>query len=496
MEFDIFNKKKEDPLIDNKFFSNDKDGISQYKKIEEYEYTITQKSIDNIKKWMEKNKNIDANKEKYVNSIRYIYYIYLDNDIRCITAINSPFEFVKIMLLTFVNPLKKKDSLLRHFNNVIGVKIKLKDIIRINDNQKSGIKLKQLKEHYLNIFTNNDIYLYILNIIKTKYPPKYDVNKCYIYRYHNNDLSRCIVYPKKIRDIDELKKIVERIYKYDFSEDIKYDLIKQENYYFMIEMIVLLDKYNEKYGDSFKLLDNMTYHRNTIDKKLDEYGYDIYETLKNFEIFIKQFIRNNDNNKLSKKSSKNPSKKKLKKLEKDNPSKIKEKVKKSSKKSVKIDNKDDDKKLLNKIQKPSKTHDSDNSTISDDSEDDIESIDDKKTDDKENKKKIDINKNTKIIDDIKNKAITTFIKNNLQKKKDSFTTIKTIVNAFEKSKVYKNLAQTNIIIKRNYIVSYLQKYKWFTDNYRDMYKNTRSVILNYTLLNKHFYIKNNFYIKR
>ena len=76
-------------------------------------------------------------------------------------------------------------------------------------------------------------------------------------------------YEAKIKDIDELKNILERFYKYKFTEYIKFDLIAQENYYFLIEMIVLLDKYNEKNGDNYKLMGELSFHRNTIDKRLE-----------------------------------------------------------------------------------------------------------------------------------------------------------------------------------------------------------------------------------
>jgi len=133
MEFDIFNKGDE-PKINNKLFSEDNEGISYYTKKENYEYVITKKSIENIKLWMRNNKQkTEDDKSKYINTIKYFYYIYLDNDIRCIASINPPNDFVKIMLLTYFNPVKREDSLLRHFDDIINVKIKLIDIVGLND---------------------------------------------------------------------------------------------------------------------------------------------------------------------------------------------------------------------------------------------------------------------------------------------------------------------------------------------------------------------------
>lgn len=474
MEFDIFNKGDE-PKINNKLFSEDNEGISYYTKKENYEYVITKKSIENIKLWMRNNKQkTEDDKSKYINTIKYFYYIYLDNDIRCIASINPPNDFVKIMLLTYFNPVKRDDSILRHFNDIIDVKIKLIDIIRLNDIKKSGLKLKTLKEKYLKEFTNNDAYSYTLNIIKTKYPPKYEVKNCYIYLFNYDNIQKCIIYPEELKTKDDIKKIVEHVYEYDFNDNSKYKLIATEKCYFMIEMIVLLDKYNQKYGDKQLLLNDLTYHRNTIEKKLEKYGFDIYENTKKFAQYIKKFITNDvkidkkPSKKMSKKSSKKTSKKILKQIKDKKDSK-----KDSKKSSKKITDKNQNIMLVKKKNKID-----DESTITSDSEDDTDTdISNDKT-----IKHVNNDKDKQLtFDDIRNKSLTLFLKNTLHKKKGDFTTVKKLIEAYNKSNEYKKLQEAKITINRSYIVSYLAKYKWYKDNYREKYKNIRSVIMNYII---------------
>ena len=432
MEFDIFNKG-DDPKINNKLFSEDDEGISYYTKKENYEYVITKKSIENIKLWMRNNKQkTEDDKSKYINTIKYFYYIYLDNDIRCIASINPPNDFVKIMLLTYFNPVKKEDSLLRHFDDIIDVKIKLIDIVRLNDIKKSGLKLKTLKEKYLKEFTNNDVYSYTLNIIKTKYPPKYEVKNCYIYLFNFDNIQKCIIYPEELKTKDDIKKIVEHVYEYDFNDNSKYKLLATEKCYFMIEMIVLLDKYNQKYGDKQLLLNDLTYHRNTIEKKLEKYGFDIYENTKKFAQYIKKFITNDV--KSDKRTSKKMSKKSSKQIKDKKDSK-----KDSKKSSTKIIL---DKKQNSMVVKKKNKID-DESTITSDSEDDI----DTDTDISSNKtiKHINNDKDKQLtFDDIRNKSLTLFLKNNLHKKKGDFTTVKKLIEAYNKSNEYKKLQEAQI----------------------------------------------------
>ena len=479
MEFDIFNKVDE-PKINNKLFSEDDEGISYYTKKENYEYVITKKSIENIKLWMRNNKQkAEDDKSKYINTIKYFYYIYLGNDIRCIASINSPNDFVKIMLLTYFNPVKREDSLLRHFDDIIDVKIKLIDIVRLNDIKKSGLKLKTLKEKYLKEFTNNDVYSYTLNIIKTKYPPKYELKNCYIYLFNSDNIQKCIIYPEELKTKDDIKKIVEHVYEYDFNDNSKYKLIATEKCYFMIEMIVLLDKYNQKYGDKQLLLNDLTYHRNTIEKKLENHGFDIYENTKKFAQYIKKFITNDVKNdkksskKMSNKSSKKTSKKSLKQI-KDKKDSKKDSKKENKKSSTKITL--DKKQNIMLVKKKNKIDDE--STITSDSEDDTDTdISNDKT-----IKHVNNDKDKQLtFDDIRNKSLTLFLKNNLHKKKGDFTTVKKLIEAYNKSNEYKKLQEAKITINRSYIVLYLSKYKWYKDNYREKYKDIRSVIMNYII---------------
>jgi len=474
MEFDANNIQKKDPLLKNDFFDTDVDGISHYKKVDDYEYIITKKSIESIKLWMKNNKlQKNDDNTKYINSIKYIYYVYLGDDVRCYGAINSPYEFVKIMLLTYVNPVKKNDSILRHFDNAIDVKIKLVDIVRFNDMKKSGIKLKELRDYYIKIFNENDIYTYILNILKTKYPPKNKLVNCYVYLYTYNNIKKCIVYPEEIDTLNDLKKIIEHVYEFDYNDTIKFKLIATEKCYFMVEMLVLLDKYNDKYGDKNKLLKELTnFNRNTIDKTLDIYGFDIYENTKKFTQYIRKFITKEPIKKLSKKKSKKTSKKIEKKS-----------VDKLAKKIIKQDTEDDEEKIVDENPKKMSKKNNDNiSTITSDSEDYSDS-DTNQTSNNIKTLNTDIKgKETKqTFDDLKNKSITAFIKHNLHRKKDGYTTIKKLVNAYSKSNEYKKLHELNISVNRKYFITYLQKYKWFTDNFREKYKDIRSVLLNYIL---------------
>lgn len=479
MEFDIL--RKDTFEIKNNLFSEDDNGISYYKKNINYEYIITKKSLDTAKAWMQNNKqNNDEDKSKYINTIRYFYYIYIDNDIRCIASINSPYDFVKILILTYINPLKKSDSLLRHFEDIFAVKIKLISIIKLNDMKKSGIRLKELKDDYLKNFTT-DIYTYVLNIIKLKYPPKYQLNKYYIYNYEYGKQKRCIIYPREIVDKDEFTNILKNIYQYDIVNIDKYKLITIEKCFFIIEMIVLLDKYNEKY-DKYKLLTELTYNRNTIEKYLAKYGFDIYDNEKRFCNYMKQF---------SSKSSVNNSKKNID----DDTDKIKNINKKTLKKITKND---DNKQIINtnKLVEKKKNivikkmiENNSESTISTDSEDDKDSDDSsdyKNTTKKthvvvEKTKKQITNVDEDMINNKKNKSLTQFIKNNLHKKKGEFTTVKKLISAYKNSTEYKNLKIDHIVINRTYIITYLEKYKWFNDNYRTKYKDIRSVIMNHVI---------------
>jgi hypothetical protein len=476
MEFDMNNIQKKDPVLKIDLFDTDVDGVSHYKKLDGYEYIITKKSIESIKLWMKNNK-LQKNEDntKYINSIKYIYYVYSGDDVRCYGAINSPHEFVKIMLLTYVNPVKKNDSILRHFGDATDVKIKLVDIVRFNDMKKSGIKMKELRDYYIKIFNENNIFTYILNILKTKYPPKNKLVNCYVYLYTYNNIKKCIVYPEEIDTLNDLKKIIEHIYEFDFNDNIKFKLIATEKCYFMIEMMIILDKYNDKYGDKSKLLIELSnFNRNIIDKTLDIYGFDIYENTKKFTQYIRKFITTKS---VKKEPNKKSSKKKSKKTE-------KKPVKKIIKNIIDNDTEDHEENISNeKPKKKSKKHNDNISTITSDSEDDSDN--DSYTDksqkyiskNTENKAK----ENKQTFDELKNKSISAFIKHHLHRKKDGYTTIKQLVKAYAKSNEYKKIQKININVNRKYFITYLQKYKWFNDNFREKYKDIRSVLLNYVL---------------
>jgi hypothetical protein len=79
------------------------------------------------------------------------------------------------------------------------------------------------------------------------------------------------------------------------------------------------------------------------------------------------------------------------------------------------------------------------------------------------------------------KSINLFIKNKLHKKKDSYITIQNIIEQYKKGVEYNKINKYGVDVSRKYIVEYLNKYKWFRDNFKTKHKDIRSVLLNYEL---------------
>jgi len=100
---------------------------------------------------------------------------------------------------------------------------------------------------------------------------------------------------------------------------------------------------------------------------------------------------------------------------------------------------------------------------------------------------LDKTKTTSKMSDVKNKhkilsnTISLFIKNNLIRHKDDFVPIAKILSRFKESAELKASKLSTTDINRNKFYAWISKYKWYNDNYREKYKNIRSVLLNYSL---------------
>jgi len=94
------------------------------------------------------------------------------------------------------------------------------------------------------------------------------------------------------------------------------------------------------------------------------------------------------------------------------------------------------------------------------------------------KKQISQNEKQKYI----NKTIELYIKTNLKRRKDEYITITKVLKHFKESSEFKASKLLNTDINRNTFYVWLKKYKWFNDNYKDKYKNIRSVLMNYNIV--------------
>lgn len=452
MQFDINIEEKY--KIDSKLFSDyDKNGVSYYdiKKITNKFFTISEKSIKNTQAWIKKH---EVEKYKSTNTnIFNIIKISDDSKVLITSTQKTLWNFVKTVLLLYLNSKKRDNSIFSQFQNIYMIKCELVAIVRLKTVEHSATQLKIIKytfnnKEYINI---SQVYL---DTIKYKYPKNVKLNKCYIYSYYNlDDKIELIIYPEKITTINEMQYIVELLYLRTINIKKKYKLFLEQEYYFVFELIILLDIESEKLTkiQNYMLIDPKI-NKQKIEYQLNKIGYTPYENIQDFARIL-QKINSKTNIQIEKKRINNTKKNVIK-----SPTIIKEKI--------------------------VKKYDENDSTIYSDSD---ESESNTKSPVKiiQNKSDID-NTTTKIIktddkQDILNKSIRQYIKNNLKRKKGEYIQIHTILEKYKISDEYKTISNNIKNITRTNIMNCLIRYKWFNDNFKLKYKEMRSVLLNYTL---------------
>ena len=80
-----------------------------------------------------------------------------------------------------------------------------------------------------------------------------------------------------------------------------------------------------------------------------------------------------------------------------------------------------------------------------------------------------------------NKTISIYIKNNLKRRKDDYVPLSKVFTHFKESSEFKESSLKDTDIKRSKFYAWFDKYKWFTENYKEKYKNIRNVLVNYNL---------------
>lgn len=80
-----------------------------------------------------------------------------------------------------------------------------------------------------------------------------------------------------------------------------------------------------------------------------------------------------------------------------------------------------------------------------------------------------------------NKTISLYIKNNLKRRKDDYIPLSKVFTHFKESGEFKESTLKDTDIKRSKFYAWFDKYKWFTENYKEKYKNIRNVLVNYNL---------------
>jgi hypothetical protein len=476
MEFDI-NREIKEQTYEDKYFSEYINGISYYdpNRIDKNTYIITQKSIDNISIWIKNNpktpwKDIDSNVYKFIK-------IYDDTKYEIMYTNRSIWNTIKTMCLLYFVKQTRDKSKLSIFKDITKVKCELINVVRLKTQEEYKKQLRNIKEQLIsnNIKNKNesknikqdenlDIYSMYLNLVKDKYSQKIKTNYCYIYLYHNlHNEKEIIVYPEEIKTLEDMKIIIEVLYLRNINMNYKHKLLHKEKYQYLIETIIILDKYSDKYTtQKLNIFVNKNNNIKTIEKTLNFYGYQPYDKVQDFSKLIQ-------------------------KINSDIPIIINER-KKRTKKNTQKD------KLTNKptLIKKEKKYDDNNSTVVSDSEDETEDdITVENMNNKDHKKtvtKTSINvvqpkkQNITSSQDKINKSIGEFIKNNIKKKKESFISITQIYDAYKTSKEFKTTKLNKDLITRAMIRNYLNKYKWVQDNFKEKHKDIRSVIMNYILM--------------
>ena len=473
MEFNI-NKETNEQKYETKYFSEYINDISFYNKskIDKTTFIITQKSVADTLTWI-KNNNKSPWQKQETNIYKFIK-IWDDVKYEIMFTQNSLWETVKTMLVMYLVKQTRDKSKLSIFNDISKVKCQIIEVVRLKSQEEFKIKLRKIKDKLYDNKHNNektsskkgsikdinkktndniDIFSMYLNIVKEKYSQKIKYNYCYIYLYYNyNDEKEIIVFPEEIKTIEDMKLIVETLYLRNIDVKKKFKLIDKEKYQYLIETLILLDKYSDKYSTQKLNIFVTNNNIKLIQKTIDSIGYNTYDRIQDFS-------------------------KLLQKINCDIPIVMTERKKRT--------------KPVKKIQAikttpKTKKYDDNNSTIVSDSEDD------------EPKRKLITKKPTKIIkqtihdnqktdkkvliQDKINKSIGDFLKNHIKRKKDTFITIKMIYDTYKKSSELKQIKIDTNMITRAMIRKYLSNYKWFNDNYKEKHKDIRSVVMNYTLI--------------
>ncbi len=482
MEFDI-NKEIKEQIYEDKNFSEYINGASYYdlNKIDKNTYIITQKSMDNISTWI---KNNPITPWKDINSHIYKFIkIYDDTKYEIMYTNRSIWHTIKTMCLLYYVKQTRTKSKLSIFKDITKVKCELISVVKLKSQDEYKVQLRKIKEQLMsnnNIQTNIknkieskikddniDIYSMYLNLIKDKYSQKIKTNHCYIYMYHNlHNEKEIIIYPEEIKTLDDMKIIVEVLYLRNINTNRKYKLLQREKYQYLIEIVIILDKYSDKYTtQKLNLFVNKNNNIKTIEKILDSYGYHTYDRVQDFAKLIQ-------------------------KINCDIPIVINERKKRTKKYT-----KPDKTAIKPTLVKKEKKYDDNNSTVVSDSEDETTETEEDTSDDEDVKHKVRktvVKKPVKIVQTKKeniitiqdkiNKSFSEFIKNNIKRKKDSFISLTMIYNTYKTSNEFKTIKNNKDLITRTMLRKYLDKLKWFNDNYKEKYKDIRNVIMNYTLI--------------
>ncbi len=488
--FDVNNSPNEYTFDKKDFTDYDKDGISWYKKEILDTYTITQKSYDDVNKWYKINKNntdwkTNSSYEKALNSVFYIIELTDNIYSKVIKSQHNSFNLLKTCLIKYIGD--KSNSALRYFKNIFDVKCKILAVVKLKSGDKSGVKLNITKELCLKQLMNNNIYYFYLQTIKYYYPNNAEIKECYLYSYTNtNGKKNIIVYPDQINTLKDMKNVLEIVYNDIIDEKHEYKNIAKEPYYFMMEMLIYCDKYNESIDNNMRyIIKSNAFEKKNVDMMIRKYELLPYKKIKDFYDFMKLFI-NTEPTKISKKSQPSNNTEELK------PKKVIKNKTTNKDKDIDTDSNIKDHVINKRKTSNKKSYDSDSETS--DSEDNsisssiesvkpIKAIKTVKKTIVTDKKLVHTTKTTTSPADLTKQSINMFIKNKLHKKKDNYIKLHQIIEQYKKSTEYKKINKYGISISRKYIVDYLQKYKWFRDNFREKYKDIRSVLLNYEIVN-------------
>jgi hypothetical protein len=252
-------------------------------------YKITQKTIDDVTIWNKTNKNTDwktkSSYEKALNSVFYIIELKDDKYSRVTKSQHDLYNFLSTVIIKYITD--KENSVLRHFKNIFNVECTLVGVVKFNSKENSGRKLNITKEHYLKQIMKNDIYYFYLQTIKYEYPLNAVLNECYFYSYFNsNGKKKIIVYPAKISTMKDMKNIIDIIYNETIDEKKGFENIGVDKYYYTIEMLILMDKYNSLLDDPNEnyIIKDEIFDKKKVSFNVNKYGLHPYKKLSDLNV--------------------------------------------------------------------------------------------------------------------------------------------------------------------------------------------------------------------